>query len=337
MIKFPFRIALVVVVALLASPTVGSARAQYVRRNAITEAVAKTRMGIVTLKVTKDNGYDTRSVAGSGFIVDERGYAITNHHVIADALRIVVTLGDKTKVEATVHKALPRYDLAILKLDTNRKLKALQLAPAGDLMQGETVIAIGNPHGYAGTVSTGIISALGREINMPAGATLVGLIQHSASINPGNSGGPLLNINGELIGVNVALREGAQSISFAINSDTVKAALSKHLSLAKVSKVSHGLDCSEKIVAEQGDRQHLIVRKAAAGAEVKTGDVIVAVGTMTLQNRFDLERSMWGHKAGETIRATVLRAGKKTQVSITLSGTQTRPLSTPTEPVQTQE
>ena len=324
MVKLPFRVGLVVAVLLFASV---EAHAQYRRGNAITEAVAKTRMGVITLKVTKDSAYGgKKTIAGAGFVVDERGYVITNHHVIADASRIVVTLGDKSEVEATIHKELAKMDLAILKLETKKKLTALKLAPAADLMQGETVIAIGNPHGYAGTVSTGIISALGRDIDMPSGAKLIGLIQHSASINPGNSGGPLLNINGELIGVNVALREGAQGISFAINADTVKAVLSKHLSAVKVSKVSHGLDCSEKVVGEEGDRQQVIVKTAAG--DMKEGDVILTVGTRSLTNRFDLERSLWGHKAGDIVEATVLRAGKKTTVSITLTSAETRTAST---------
>jgi serine protease Do len=325
MVKLPFRVALVCAVALLASVEVQAAN-PYSRRNAITEAVAKTKMGVITLDVTKvDNYGGKRAVAGSGFVVDENGYALTNYHVIADASRIVVTLGDKTKVEASIHKELPKLDLAILKFETTKKIKGLTLAPAADLMQGETVIAIGNPHGYSGTVSTGIISALGRNITV-GDAALEGLIQHSASINPGNSGGPLLNINGELIGVNVALREGSQGISFAINADTVKGVLRKHLSAAKVSKVSHGLDCTEKVIGEEGDRQQVVV-EAAAG-DMKAGDVILAVGTRTLSNRFDLERSIWGHKAGDVVEATVMRGGKKTTVSITLSSPATRTAST---------
>ena len=323
MVKIPFRIALVVALALFASV---EARAQYSRRNAITEAVAKTRNGVVTLKVTKESTYGgKKTIVGAGFVVDARGFVITNHHVIADASSIVVTLGDKSQVEATIHKELAKYDLAILKLDTTKTLTALTLAPAADLMQGETVIAIGNPHGYSGTVSTGIISALNRDIAMPSGAALTGLIQHSASINPGNSGGPLLNINGELIGVNVALREGAQGISFAINADTVKDVLSRHLSVAKISKVTHGLQCAEKVVGEQGDRQQVVV-KAATG-DMKEGDVILTVGKQTLTNRFDLERSLWGHKAGDIVEATVLRDGKKTTVSITLTSAETRTAS----------
>ena len=113
MVKLPFRVGLVVAVLLFASV---EAHAQYRRGNAITEAVAKTRMGVITLKVTKDSPYGgKKTIAGAGFVVDERGYVVTNHHVIVDASRIVVTLGDKSEVEATIHKELAKFDLAILR------------------------------------------------------------------------------------------------------------------------------------------------------------------------------------------------------------------------------
>src|SRR5262249_52328811 len=152
---------------------------------------------------------------------------------------------DRTDVRASVLAADPRCDLAILRIKTSRELQALVLAPVSDVMVGETAIAVGHPFAYRNTVSPGIISAVGREIEMPTGDILSGLFQIDASINPGNSGGPLLNINGELIGVNAALREGAQGIAFSINADTVKVMLSKHLSAQKVAGVKHGLACKE--------------------------------------------------------------------------------------------
>ena len=139
--------------------SVSDAQGQYVRKNAIVEAVARTREGIVTLKVTRDGTYGKREIVGTGVIIDERGYMITNHHVIADASRIVATLADKSRVEATVHASVPRSDLAILRLAVKSKVKALSFAPGNDLMVGETVIAVGNPFGFANTVSTGIVSA----------------------------------------------------------------------------------------------------------------------------------------------------------------------------------
>src|SRR5262249_47454384 len=158
--------------------------------------------------------------------------------------------------------------------------------PAGDVMVGETVIAVGNPFGYANTVSTGIISALDREVTMPAGETISNLIQTDASINPGNSGGPLLNINGEVIGIVVALRGGAQGIAFALNADGVQSLLSVHLSAARISGVRHGLVCKEKAGVDGERRQRVLVESASA--ELKSGDEIVRVGGRHVGNRFDV-------------------------------------------------
>jgi serine protease Do len=175
------------------------------------------------------------------------------------------------------------------------------------------------------TVSTGLISGLKRRIVMPSGETLTNLIQHTACINPGDSGGPLLNINGELIGINVALRDGAQAISFALNADSVKAALSKHLSAAKVARVRHGLTCSEVVQGRGADRQKVVVEEvvsssAAARAGLKKGDVLVKVGQRAVSNRFDVERALYGCKPGDKVVAAVVRDGKATTVSFTLSG-----------------
>jgi serine protease Do len=290
------------------------------RRTPIVEAVDKTRDGIVTLKVTKVSDWGKKSVVGTGVIVDERGYLITNAHVVDGASKVMATLADKTVIEAKVQVELPKYDLAILRLvNSRKKLKALSFGPGSDVMVGETVIAVGNPYGYTNTVSTGIVSALGREITMPSQEVLTNLIQHAASINPGNSGGPLLNVNGEVIGINVALREGAQGIGFAINADTVKDVLRKHLSAVKVSKVGHGLKTEEKVESEGKDRQNVIV-EAAASEDVKKGDVIVSVGALKVANRFDLERALWGYKAGDKVEVCLVRDGKRVKTSLTLSG-----------------
>jgi serine protease Do len=313
------RCAAVVAGLLCAAP---SLQAQYNRRTAIVEAVDKTRHGIVTLKVVKATDYGKKNVVGTGVIVDERGYVVTNHHVVDSASKITATLSDKTALDVTVHLELPGHDLAILKLSNPKKkrLTALPFGPGSDLLVGETVIAVGNPYGYTNTVSTGIISALGREIKMPSDHTLSDLIQHNAAINPGNSGGPLLNINGEVIGINVALRDGAQGIGFAINADTVKDVLRRHLSASKMSKVTHGLKTEEKVESKGKQRQKVVVA-SAPGDEVKKGDVIVTVGSLKVANRFDLERALWGYKAGEKVELSVLREGKQVKASLTLSGT----------------
>ena len=143
---------------------------------------------------------------GSGFIIHPDGYLVTNAHVVLRADKITVTLSDKRKYSAAVISIDTRYDLAVLKIEPKKKEKFayLPLGRSDDLMVGETVIAIGNPFGYANTVTTGVISAVDRTLNFGGDLKYTGLIQTDAPINPGSSGGPLLNIAGELIGVNTA-------------------------------------------------------------------------------------------------------------------------------------
>ncbi len=304
---------------------------QFSRRNPFVEAVEKTRPSIVTVKVDKRGNWGKKEVIGTGVIVDERGYIVTNSHVVSNGEGFIVVLSDGTEVMASVYAEDASHDLAILQIKSTKKLKALPFAPASDLMVGETVMAVGHPYGYRNTVSTGIVSAaLNREIGMPSGATLTSLIQTNTSINPGNSGGPLMNINGELIGINVALREGAQGIAFALNSDMVQKVLAEQLSAAKVAKVKHGLVVKEKVTSEvaekeDGARQEVVIEQVAdkspaAVAGLKRGDVLQTIGGRSIINRFDLERALWDHKSGEKIKVEVKHEGKDSHVSLTLTG-----------------
>jgi serine protease Do len=290
----------------------------------IVEAVRKTRDGIITIKVERQGNWGKKEIVGTGVLVDERGYAITNRHVVKGAEKVSVVLADRSEVHARVLVEDAANDLAILRVHAGRKLPALTFAPASDLMVGETVIAIGHPFGYTNTVSTGIVSALGRQITMPEGETLTGLIQTNASINPGNSGGPLLNINGELIGINVALREGAQGIAFALNADTVQKVLSDHLSAARVARLGHGLNVHEVLKEADALRQQVVVdqvtpKSPAEKAGLKRGDVILHLGGMPLSNRFDLERALWSFKPGDKVEAAILRAGKPATIGLKLA------------------
>ncbi len=324
-------LAALVAVVLVGAATEKQALAQYSRKTPITEAVEKTRASIVTIKVERQGNWGRSEVVGTGVIVDERGYIVTNCHVVTGCDKVSVQLSDDTELTAKVFAEDAAHDLAILSVSTKKKLEELPIGPGTDLMVGETVIAVGHPYGYTNTVSTGIISAKGRDIPTPTGGRLTNLIQTNAAINPGNSGGPLLNINGELIGINVALREGAQNIAFALNADTVQKVLAKHLSAARMAKVAHGIVCTEKVVAEVADdegkdhkeRQQVVVEKVAdkspaAEAGLKAGDVIVKIGGRAVTNRFDVERRLWSYKAGDQLEASILRDGKQTVVSLTL-------------------
>jgi serine protease Do len=300
------------------------ARAQHSRRSPIVDAVQKTRDSIVTIRVPKRGNSSRSDISGTGVVIDERGVIVTNRHVVGASADITVRLADGTNLPARVLLRDTNTDLAVLRVQAGRKLPALGLAPVSDLMVGETVIAVGHPFGYVNTVSTGIISALDREITMPTGEVLTGLIQTNASINPGNSGGPLLNINGELIGINVALREGAQGIAFAINAATVKELLRKRLSALHVAGVNHGLCCRDKVLGETGDRQRVVVagitdETPAADIGLQRGDEILAVGARPVANSFDVERALWDREPGDKVKLKVRRQQDELTVTLTLS------------------
>jgi serine protease Do len=300
------------------------AKAQYSRKTPIVEAVQKTKDAIVTVKVDKKgSGVTRKETTGTGVIVDERGYVVTNRHVVAAGEKIQVRTFDGSEFAADLIMDDASHDLAVLKVRPDKKLTALVFGPSSDLMVGETVIAVGHPFGYINTVSTGIVSALDRDVSMPDGESLAGLIQTNASINPGNSGGPLLNINGELVGINFALREGAQGIAFALPSDAVQQILSKKLSAAKLSGLIHGLTCKEAVTEDGKDRQRVIVDAVAKAtpadiAGLKRGDVILCVAERTVANRLDVERALWSCKAGAKVDVTIRRQGKEQTVTLLL-------------------
>jgi serine protease Do len=204
--------------------------AQISRMTPVVQAVRKCKPCVVQVTVTIGEG---EKVNGSGVIVDESGIVITNAHVVQTAKKATVRLHDETRVAGEVLAADPSCDLAVIRLKGDRKYKAVMLTSIDDLEVGESVIAIGSPYGYFETVTMGIVSALHRVIEMPSGAKMEELIQVDAPINPGNSGGALLNINGELIGINTAVREGANSLAFAINANTVMKKVGKHLPSSK--------------------------------------------------------------------------------------------------------
>jgi serine protease Do len=305
---------------MLVSVAAGDDLEPFPRRNPVTEAVKKSKASIVCIRVPRPGG--GKDMIGSGVIVDERGIIVTNRHVVGANRSVAIALHDGSALTGEVIAADSHCDLAVVRIQTKKKLAALPLAPVNDLMVGETVIAIGHPFGYTNTVSTGIISALDREITMPTQDVISGLIQTTAPINPGNSGGALLNINAELIGINVALREGAQNIAFAINAASVKEFLGKHLSALKVSGVVHGLACEEKVIGETGDRQRVIVAGVPPDATLKSGDEIRAVGGLHVANGFDVERALWGTKPGDHVAFKVVRQGQEMTVILTLAAGQ---------------
>lgn len=243
---------------------------------------------------------------GSGVIIDSRGYILTNQHVVQDVNRIEVTLHDGTKLIGAPIAHDPSTDLALIKIDAPRPVPVINFGTSSDLMRGEKVVAIGNPFGYQHTVTEGIISALHRDIPVNGVQQYEDLIQTDASINPGNSGGPLVNIDGDMIGLNAAVRVGAQGIGFAIPVD-------KALEVAAVLiRRTHGIDVPFEVRTSSRDgRTELKVSKANGKSEtVASGDVIKKVCGQTVANRLQYELALLDQRAGSPIEIEYEHAGQ---------------------------
>ena len=250
------------------------------------------------------------AVLGSGLVVHEDGYVITNAHVIQSAERIKVVFGDGSEFAAEIISADESKDLAVLRIPAEKKLPFIHLGRSDDLMIGETVIAIGNPYGYANTVTSGVISAVGRDIQITDDFWLRGLIQTDAPINPGNSGGPLLNINGELIGINTAVRAEAENIGFAIPVDMLADNLSHMLMPEKLRRVRLGLSMGRmKRVKGYSGLVVDSVSKASPADEkgIAVGDIVLEIDGQKLTSVIDFYVKMMGKDIGEPIKVTYVR------------------------------
>ncbi len=257
---------------------------------------------------------------GTGTIIDERGYILTNYHVVTDVRRIEVTLDDGRQYTAEVVAYDAAADLAIIKIPATKSFPVIKLGTSADLMNGESVIALGNAFGYEQTVTRGIISALGRDVQVSDTQSYDDLIQTDASINPGNSGGPLLNIDGEMIGVNVAVRAGAQGIGFAIPIDSALDVAAKLLSVERIRNTSHGL------VTKSGDDFETPVRVSnvlpaspAAQLGIQTGDEIVSIGTVRVTRPLDVERAFLDLPAGQSVAVELRRGGQTIMADMALA------------------
>ena len=237
---------------------------------------------------------------GTGIVLDPRGYIVTNYHVIDDVQSLRVRLCDGTSCVARVIATDKENDLALVKIDPPKPLAMVPLGTAQDLMLAEKVIAIGNAFGYEHTVTVGTVSALKRDVTLNKEISYKSLIQTQTPINPGNSGGPLFNKLGEVVGVNVAIRAGAQNIAFAIPVDTMIAKAGDMLSGKKRAGAKLGLTFADKYerTLEDGPvRRMLIVEKVDAGstgaeAGVKVGDAIEKIGDLAVANSIDFERGL---------------------------------------------
>ncbi len=272
---------------------------------------------------------NNRRSLGSGVIIHPDGYILTNEHVVAKATRIKVTLIDKREFDAHLVGADIKSDLAIIKIDSKEGLPHVALGQSGDLMTGETVIAIGNPFGLQHTVTTGIISALHRSIKGDKNRVYRDFIQLDASINPGNSGGPLLNINGSLIGINTAIFQQAEGIGFAIPINKAKRIVDDLIRYGKVRRGWLGVSVQDmtrdmlRFFHLDRVRGVVVVRvmKGSPGAKagLKQGDVILSLENNEISDKSDYSERISTYPVGNTMRLKILRDGAERSASLKVS------------------
>ncbi|MCA9230905.1 MAG: trypsin-like peptidase domain-containing protein, partial [Planctomycetales bacterium] len=235
---------------------------------------------------------------GTGVVIDSRGYILTNHHVVDGVRRINVTLDSGHAYVARVVAHDKETDLAIIRIRTPKPLPVVKLGTSHDLMVGETVIAMGNAYGYEHTVTRGIISALHRNVQVNETQQYLDLIQTDASINPGNSGGPLLNIDGEMIGVNVAVRAGAQGIGFAIPVNKALDVAARLLDIGDLENHWHGMTA----LSVDGPTGPITIARIdqdspAQQSGLERGDQLERIGSTPIQRAMDIERALLGRSA----------------------------------------
>ncbi len=339
---------------LMAIPDAQAGR--YRRENEVTEAVQKVSPAVVNISseyavqqrsgpfFPSDPFFDSffrdffdpaprreykRTSLGSGVIIDgKQGFILTNSHVIAQSGKITVILKDEREFEATVVGADRDSDLAVLRISSPERLPAAEMGNSEDLMIGEDVIAIGNPFGFSHTVTTGVISAINRSIRTED-TVYHDFIQTDASINPGNSGGPLLNINGELIGINTAIYAKAQGIGFAIPINKARRIVEELIQYGEVSESWVGITVQPLDPRLAGylnlqGQSGVMVRSVDPGspahnAGIAEGDVIVAADRQDIRSTGDFYAVMKGISPGDTLTLTMVRKGKTWKASLKAS------------------
>jgi len=316
---------------------------------AVYEKAADGVVNVTSIAMQMDfffNPFPTQG-SGSGALIDTKGHILTNHHVVANAQKLEVTLADGSKWPAKLIGSDPDNDLAVIKIDAPReKLKIIPMGDSKNLRIGQKVLAIGNPFGFERTLTTGVISSLGRTIRSEVGTLIEDVIQTDAAINPGNSGGPLLNSDGEIIGINTAIISptgGSVGIGFAIPINTAKKVIPELISKGYVSypwigatiqpllpevakflkvNVERGAMIAEVVKGGPADKAGLKggTQRVQVGNMIVIvgGDIIVKADQYEVKTHDDLIRYIREKKPSEAIALRVLRKGKFEDVKVTL-------------------
>jgi len=278
---------------------------------------------------------------GSGFIWDDKGHVITNYHVVKSAGGARVTMADHQNYPAELVGVAPNVDVAVLRISAGaNKLPPLRIGTSSDLQVGQKVFAIGNPFGLDQSLTTGVLSALGRTIQSPSGEPIDEVIQTDAAINPGNSGGPLLDSAGRLIGVNTAIYSPSGSnagIGFAVPVDTVRRVVTEIIATGKATRPTLGVNLDDRVNSiltrqmglqgnvimgvEPGSGAHaagLRGTEIAPNGRIIPGDVILKIDDKGVKNRNEVYLVLNRKRPGDTVTLTILREGQQQQVEVKL-------------------
>ena len=303
-------------------------------------------VNITAIGVERDlftlNLYQIPQGTGSGFVWDTRGNIITNFHVIQNADAAQVTLADQSNWKARVVGAAPDKDLTVLRIDApTSRMRPIPIGTSKDLQVGQSVYAIGNPFGLDQTLTTGVISALNREIESVTRRPIQGVIQSDAAINPGNSGGPLLDSAGRLIGVNTAIYSpsGASAgIGFAIPVDTVNRIVPELIRSGKITRPGLGIQVADEQIAQRLGVTGVLVVDVARGSaaaragirptrrdtegRLRLGDIIAAIDGKKIESPNDLYLLLEKYQVGDPVTVSLLRDGRTVQAKLTLEAVQ---------------
>ena len=313
-----------------------------VARWTVFERATKSVVFIANTAIQRDpwslNLFEVPQGSGSGFVWNKQGHIVTNFHVVYGANSVTVTLADRTEFKATLIGADPDHDLAVLQIRASEEaLSPLTVGSSHDLHVGQKVLAIGNPFGLDHTLTTGVVSALGRTIKSVSNRTIEGVIQTDAAINPGNSGGPLLDSAGRLIGVNTQIvsPSGAfAGIGFAVPVDTVNRIVPELIKHGKLIRPGFGVSLVPDAMAKRWGIKGLIIGKVSRGSgaeqaglkgaretspgRLELGDIITTVDGKPVETLDELMAVMEHHKVNDRVTVDILRGTRHERVSVTL-------------------
>lgn len=296
---------------------------------AVISVVESVGPAVVSISVGNNRNHQTTDLmgAGSGVVIAPDGYILTNDHVVQNAQSLKVRLTDGTSLSATLIGKDPATDLAVIRAQTSY-LTCSTLGRSDRLRVGQLAIAMGNPFGFQSTVSTGVVSALGRALRSTKGRLIENIIQHTAPLNPGNSGGPLVDSAGKVVGINTAIIAQAQGIGFSIPADTAKWVVSEILTHGRVRRSFIGIAARQRPLDRRIVRFHhlnsnhavevlSVESQGPAGvAGIKVGDLIVAINGIEVQSVDDLHRFLSEWPIGKPVEIDIARGSDRKKLKI---------------------